>query len=272
MRALATGLFLLAGAFGPASSQTMEMPGHVRLNEICETPRSTLCVVRLSIDGAITDETARSFASLLDLEQKRTQSTLKPIVTIHSTGGDVQAAMAIGRDIRRRTGTVSSNGPCHSACVFVAMGGVERNIAGIGLHRPYFVKSDTNDFHEADARYKKMQRSVVEYMGEMNISDALMRMMFSVPPGDMRLLPPTEARTIGLNGVDPAYDEFRTGQEAAKYGVSSAELRRRHAALETQCGREAEMRSLADLRKRDECRASLRERILWDSTKRSSRA
>jgi hypothetical protein len=87
--------------------------------------------------------------------------------------------------------------------------------------------------------------------------------MISVPPGEMRLLPLPDARRLGLNGVDPAYDEFRTGQEAAHYGLTSMELRRRETALETQCGREDDMRSLADLHKRDACRKTTRERIMW---------
>jgi hypothetical protein len=219
--------------------------------------------VRLSIEGAITAETGRSFASLLELEQQRSGSTLRPVVTIQSTGGDLYAALAIGREIRKRTGAVASPGPCHSACVFAAMGGVERNITGIGLHRPYFAHSDTNVFAEADARYKRMLRLITDYLAEMNISEDLLRLMISVPPGEMRLLPAPDARRIGLNGVDPAFDEFRTGQEAAQYGISSAELRRRHASLDQHCGREDEIRSLAELHKREDCKAKLRERVLW---------
>jgi hypothetical protein len=148
--------------------------------------------------------------------------------------------------------------------VFAAMGAVERNIAGIGLHRPYFAQSEANAFTEADLRYKRMLRRIAEYLAEMNIAEDLLRLMVAIPPGEMRLLTVVDARRIGLNGIDPAFDEFRIGQEAAQYGVSSAELRRRHGSLDAQCGREEAIRSLADMRKRDECRAALRERVLWN--------
>ncbi|MDB5641458.1 MAG: hypothetical protein JWN07_775 [Hyphomicrobiales bacterium] len=263
MRALLAFLVIALAWANAASAQMPGAPGNVKLNEICETRGRPGCPVHLSIEGAITAETARSFASLLELEQKRVGAWLRPVVSIQSTGGDLQAAMAIGREIRKRTGTIQSAGPCHSACVFAAMGGVERKLAGIGLHRPYFAYSDTNVFAEADARYKRMLRLIVDYLFEMNISDDVLRVMVAVPPGEMRVLSAPDARRIGLNGVDPAYDEFRTGQEAAQYGISSFELRRRQAALEQQCGREDDMRSLADMHKRETCRTSMRERLLW---------
>ncbi len=263
MRVLLALFILAVGFTGAARAQTFGLSGSVKLNEVCENRGRPGCPVHLSIEGPITPETARSFSSLLELEQKRVATTLRPIVSIQSTGGDLQAAMVIGREIRSRTGTIRSPGPCHSACVFAAMGGVERNLAGIGLHRPYFAYADANVFAEADARYKKMLRLIADYMFEMNISEDLLRVMISVPPGEMRLLPLPDARRLGLNGVDPAYDEFRTGQEAAHYGLTSMELRRRETALETQCGREDEMRSLADLHKRDACRKTTRERIMW---------
>jgi hypothetical protein len=253
-------LFLCRAAFG----QPFEGQGSVKLNDFCEKPGRSGCIVQLSIEGPITEETARSFASLLELEQKRSGAALRPVVTIQSTGGDLYAAMAIGREIRKRTGAIVSTGPCYSACVFAAMGAVERNIAGIGLHRPYFAQSEANVFSEADLRYKRMLRRISEYLFEMNIAEDLLRLMVAIPPGEMRLLTVVDARRIGLNGVDPAFDEFRTGQEAAQYGVSSAELRRRHGSLDAQCGREEAMRSLADVRKRDDCRAASRERVLWD--------
>ncbi len=208
-------------------------------------------------------ETARTFALLLDAEQKRTGAKVRPIVTLQSTGGDVTAAMSIGREIRKRAGETFSNGPCHSACVFVAMGGVERNIAGIGLHRPYFAKFETDVLAEADARYKRLMRLVAEYLFEMNISDDVLRMIVSIPPDEMRLLSQMDARRIGLNGVDPAYDELRIAQAAAQYGLSSAEWRQRLTSLDRQCGREADMRSREAVRGREDCQNKLRERVLW---------
>jgi hypothetical protein len=143
------------------------------------------------------------------------------------------------------------------------MGGVERNLAGIGLHRPAFAKFDADVLADADARYKRMIRHVTEYMSEMNISDAVLQMILTTPPSDMRLLSQPDARRLGLNGVDPAFEELRTAQEAARYGLTSQEWRTRYLSLDKQCGREIDMRSPADAQKRDECRIRLRESTLW---------
>jgi hypothetical protein len=246
-----------------AVAQPPGASGHVSLREACETKVRASCIVRLSIEGAITAEVGSSFSALLEAEEKRVGAGVKPVVTIQSPGGDVGAAMSIGREIRKRAGEVFSNGPCHSACVFLAMGGVERNIAGIGLHRPYFANVDTDVLAEADARYKKMLRRIADYLYEMNISEDVLRVMMSIPPDEMRLLSQIDARRIGLIGVDPAWDELRTGREAAHYGLSSAEWRQRLILIEKQCGREADMRSREALRAREDCQTKLRERVLW---------
>jgi hypothetical protein len=256
----AASLVLTAPA---ALAQPPGASGNVTLRDTCEATGRAGCVVRLSIDGAITAETERGLLLLLEAEEKRAGAGVKPVVTIQSTGGDVSAAMSIGREIRKRAGETFSNGPCHSACVFVAMGGVERNIAGIGLHRPYFANVETDVLAEADGRYKRMLRRIADYLYEMNISEDVLRLMISIPPDEMRLLSQMDARRIGLNGVDPAYDELRTGREAAHYGLSSAEWRQRLTLIERQCGREADMRSREALRAREDCQTKLRERVLW---------
>lgn len=265
LRRALIGLFACLIAFGPlpALAQMAEAPPNVKLNAICEEPTRFGCPVDLSIEGLITADAARAFGSLLELEQKRAGTPLRPTVTIQSAGGDLAAAMFIGREIRKRLGVVVSNGPCHSACVFVAMGGVERNVAGIGLHRPYAISADAASFGEVDMRHKKMIQMVRDYLFEMNIADDVMRVMLAIPPGEMLHLPGPDARRVGLNGLDPAFEELRTAQEAREYGLSSAELRRRHASLDTYCGREDDMRSVAELRKRNECRTKIRDRVLW---------
>lgn len=255
MRALAI-LAALACLCAPARAQ-------VKLDRSCDAPAPAPCAIHLSIEGPITVETASAFAALLEAEETRAGRSVKPVVAIRSSGGDVNVAMKIGHDIRKRAGETVSTGPCHSACVFLAMGGVERNLAGIGLHRPYFARSETDSLAEADARYKRMVRLISAYMFEMNISDELQRLIVFTPPGEIRLLSQIEAARMGLNGVDPAYDELRAGQQAAQYGLSSMDWRNRLRALDKQCGLESDLRSALDAQKRDECRSRLRERILW---------
>lgn len=249
----------------PVAAQAggLDQPAQVRLIKSCERPQPDGCVAQVSLEGTITPETAQKFVDVLNSEIRRVNGSVIPHLHIASPGGDVNAAIQIGEVLRKTKAAVFSTGPCHSACVFVAVGAVERNLSGIGVHRPFFAQTRAADFAEADQRYKKMIRTVRAYLDEMNISDDLMRIMLAVPPGEMQVLSPVEAKRIGINGIDPAWDEFKTAQEARTYGLTSAELRKRQAQIETQCGREELMRSLAEMQKRDECRVNQREKIMW---------
>ena len=263
MRLISPSLMGLLLLVIPAFGAPMDAPAQVRLTKPCERPAPGGCIVYVSIEGTIVAETPTKLLTILNDETRRINAPVVPYLNIASPGGDVNAAMQIGDLLRKTTATVVSNGPCHSACVFIAVGGVERNLSGIGIHRPFFAQTQAKNFLDADQRYKKMMTAVRTYLNDMNISDDLLRIMIAVPPGEMQVLSSIEAKRIGINGMDPAWDEYITAREARAYGLTSAELRKRKAAIETQCGREELMRSLAELQKREECRANLRERIFW---------
>jgi ATP-dependent protease ClpP protease subunit len=247
----------------PALAGPLDEPARVRLTRPCEKPERGGCIIHISIKGTIVADTPPKLLAILNDEMRRINAPVVPYLNIASPGGDVNAAMQIGDLLRKTTATVVSGGPCHSACVFIAVGGVERNLSGIGVHRPFFAQTQAKNFADADQRYKKMITAVRAYLTEMNMSDDLLRMMIAVPPGEMQVLSPVEAKRIGINGIDPAWDEYITAREARAYGLTSAELRKRKAVIETQCGREDLMRSLAELQKRESCRNSLREKIFW---------
>jgi ATP-dependent protease ClpP protease subunit len=261
--ALSGALLLVLTSLGAAMAAPMDDPARVRLTKPCERPSPGGCIIHISMEGTITSDTPQKLLTILNDEMRRVSAPVVPYLNIASPGGDVNAAMQIGDLLRKTTATVVSSGPCQSACVFVAVGGVERNLSGVGIHRPFFAQTQAKNFFDADQRYKKMMNSVRTYLQEMNISDDLLRMMVAVPPGEMQVLSPVEAKRIGINGFDPAWDEYVTAREARTYGLTSAELRKRRAVIETQCGREDLMRSLAELQKREECRRNFRERILW---------
>src|SRR5262249_4738049 len=139
-----------------------------------------------------------------DKEAQQTGKHISPIVTIASPGGDVEAAMRIGRDLRRTEGDVISMGPCYSACVLIAAGAVERTAFAIGIHRPYFADATTANFAEADARYKKLMSDVREYLHEMNMPDEVFQIMQEVAPNELRTLSLKDMRRLGfVEGVDP---------------------------------------------------------------------
>src|ERR1039458_1850845 len=90
-------------------------------------------------------------------------------VSLAGNGGDVDAAMEVGRVLRRLgVSTVVARGnQCLSPCVFAFMGGNRRTVAGrIGIHRPYF--SSTRKVADRPAYYRRLQKRLQQYVEELD--------------------------------------------------------------------------------------------------------
>jgi hypothetical protein len=175
---LCYALFILALANASASSAaTIERDGDTGLGP------------KLEFSGPITrDDVARFRAALLDA--RRTLERPEEFVTVQlvSPGGDVYAAMEIGRlvranDVHTKVQTTDiathTQNLCVSACVFIFAAGVSRDVNGlwstllkhsaVGIHRPYYSGSESTSAHNADLRHKKMDADVRAYLKEMNL-------------------------------------------------------------------------------------------------------
>lgn len=96
------------------------------------------CSVWVSAEGAVLASTPMAFAQFAD-----TLGGSRPPLLIHSPGGTVEAALAMGRLIRRaglvavvartdRSGPVPApalDGACHGACLYLLAAGTERGLA-----------------------------------------------------------------------------------------------------------------------------------------------
>lgn len=77
------------------------------------------------------------------MNQFKSQLIGQPVVLLDSPGGNVSAALEMGRLLRRISAhtVVDGGASCSSSCIFLLAGGVERNVflnGRIGLHRPRF--------------------------------------------------------------------------------------------------------------------------------------
>lgn len=153
-----------------------------------------------------------------------------------SPGGDAEAAMALGRLLRAKEVDASVNGDCASACVFAIAGATFRTYykARIGLHRPYFTSASSSPA-EASQRVRAMNASMRAYFEEMNVSPALLDAMTAIPSDQIRWITPAEVNHLGLLDIDPAYEEYSDGKQAAKLGISRAEYLGRKAEFKSQC-------------------------------------
>ncbi len=226
------------------------------------------CPIRLTIIGPITQADADAFSSILLSEASRTGKLIEPQVSISSMGGDVRAAMQIGRELRRTEGWIGSYHlePCYSACVLVAAGAVSRLIFDVGIHRPYFVDSTTSTMSEADARYKKLMAEVRAYLAEMNISEEVFHIMGTVGPDEIKRLSTDEAKRLGFFATeDPAYEELEIAKKARAYHLTSAEYRSRQGKIDDICGKPSKSPSPEELFKRQKCGGQISASIMWDA-------
>jgi hypothetical protein len=156
---------------------------------------------------------------------------------ISSPGGDINAAMTLGRAIRSAQMTVITVSPgCKSACVLVYAAGVERVPYGeVAIHRPYYLKSTTS-VEETGARYRNLEKYVRAYLSEMNVSPTLYDDMMRIPPDEMKSLTLKELETYGMGFEDPIHAEHTAGLDAKRLGMTKTEYLAKLRSTKVECG------------------------------------
>lgn len=124
------------------------------------------------------------------------------IVTFHSNGGNVHAAMAFGRAIRALgLETIQLRAAeCASACALAFVGGVRRTAepGSIGVHQSSFSGDAAIDGHEAVAAVQAMTAEIMTYLIEMGVDPKLLQLSLSIPGSDMRYLTAGEMAQFGV--------------------------------------------------------------------------
>jgi hypothetical protein len=205
----------------------------IRYVEPAEVPSAETTIKTfgyVSVSGPITLSAVPTLAAaLLHAEQNATTHTdgRDPIVyvVVSSLGGDIRAAMDMGRILRHAAARiwVDRDSECSSACVLLLAGGVVRyDMAGarVGLHRPYFPPSEFAGLSHAAAqqRYNQLLASVRAYLEEMGIHDTIFQAMVSVPSQDVRYIDATTADEARLFGEDAAYAEWQRARALVRVG------------------------------------------------------
>jgi hypothetical protein len=162
-------------------------------------------------------------------------------VTIDSPGGSVPIAMTIGRKLRGEQATVKVKNKCMSACIFVLIGGVERQIVGkVGIHRSFLnpdPKSGARvpDSAEIKTVAEKQLAAMAGYVEEMNVPRKIVDDMMSIPSDSIRLLTNDDLFHYGILPLDPYEREARELKEAQRLGISHAEYLGRKALVRRTC-------------------------------------
>lgn len=205
---------------------------------------------------SITDEITTKDSEQIKNALQSIDTTAKPLFSLNSPGGDIYAAMEIGRLLRkvRATCIVPVDGQCSSACVLVLVGAVERSIYGkIAIHRPYSTYVGKRDYKNTEKEYRRTEMAVRIYLKDMNFTENLVDAMLQVPPEQARILSRKESVDFGLIGIDPVEQEVRDAALAAIYGISKQEYLYRKIQVDEACPLPLKEPSLPEREQRWQC-------------------
>lgn len=128
-------------------------------------------------------------------------------VYLNSPGGDVEAAIQIGRQLRAAGAAayVFSEAQCASSCVFLLAGATQRVIDGaVAIHRPTASDVTRRTPAQAQVEYQLLLREIEAFFRAMNVSEQLLDAMIAIPPEDAKYLTARELTEFGLADSDAA--------------------------------------------------------------------
>jgi hypothetical protein len=135
-------------------------------------------------------------------------------VLLDSPGGDVEAAMALGRLFRLRkvTTMIMTGESCASACVWAFAGGSDRfynerhyTSGPLLVHRFHGAEGDNGEAH-AQAEVARISR----YLDDMGVDHQLLELSLETPSETVEMVPFDKARAWGLDTFPPLdVDGFR---------------------------------------------------------------
>jgi hypothetical protein len=225
-----------------------------RAGPTCD-PTFKACILVIQISGEITDDTATGLERTISRVRSTAEASQYTFtflsVELNSPGGSVDAAMKIGRILRKEGPIVDvkKSSLCLSACVLILAGGTTRGLDGtIGIHRPYFeVPSGDVSAETIKSNYQRVLQSIRAYLKEMNVVETLADDMLRTNPEHMHVLSENELTQYGLTEGDPVALEAMEIQEAKALGLDRKEYMRRKLLVENSCG--GSIPSYADCRR-----------------------
>ena len=189
--------------------------------------------VQVIVSGFITEEDVASAKLMEALVKSGKQRIAANVVAFSSSGGEFDAAMDLGRLLRRlRVSTlVGRDEQCLSSCVFAFMGGDRRVAAGrIGIHRPYF--SSTRYLLDRRVQYQQLQRKLKEYIEELDFPPSLYEAVMAVSSEAIQVLGPGDLKRFYLDGMSPSAEEEADAESARRLDMPIGEYLQRKAKLQ----------------------------------------
>jgi ATP-dependent protease ClpP protease subunit len=160
----------------------------------CGKEQAAPCVLTVRLRGPIDGSHLRLFEEAVrwrDGAQRALDRRIELHVDANTRGGELFAAMEIGRLLRRESAAlhVSRSAECSSACVFVLMGATARSVAPggrVGIHRPSLETAGSEEL------VGSMEQQLVGYAEGMNVPRRIVDDMMATPSRQLRYLTPAE--------------------------------------------------------------------------------
>ena len=178
----------------------------------------------VDILGTITSQDPAAFEEAIqDLGNRRLYARLD------SLGGDVFAAMHIGRLIRKHDGVtiISVPSKCYSGCALLFVSGVMRhNLGELGLHRPYQVFALQNR-QAAEKQLPRMLALLRQYVSEMGITENFYDQLVNTEHTKTAIYKIDTYANL-VPEIDPVFQEVQASYGARRYGgMTTAQMHQR---------------------------------------------
>jgi hypothetical protein len=203
MRLYAVCLMGLALLSHPVVAQSQTVGGVANIYNLDRDAHVGSVEIHGPIDRAVTSQAIELIRSIRPDVDELT-------VLLNSAGGDVLAAMELGEEIKKQWAltAVDDDGQCVGACVLVLAAGVRRTPAPekVGLQRLNFEQEESISRDRAKQKDAGLAKRVQVYLARMGLPKRLFQEMQSSER--VLLLDARRLKTLGLDGTDPAYEQW----------------------------------------------------------------
>lgn len=234
------GVLVFAVSLGVSAQPSIPKAGSfdgIPIGELSEALRSKcekgLCTYKLY--QVITDEVVGDVERFLDARPAGARTTF----LFASPGGDVRAAISLGRLLRQRAPIQALVPPftnCESACVLALLGATHRLVGGgVGIHRPYTLSTEQTSLSRRQEYFKSLESMIRGYLSEMNAPVQLLDEMLRYEAESVHFLSKDELSRFRIAGVDLVWQDQEDADMARRYGIDKRTYLQRKLRADARC-------------------------------------
>lgn len=181
----------------------------------------------VKISGTVLKEDLVKFQQVLDEVERKRHKLHMNAIQLNVGGGDPEIARTMGRMIRaKKLNTfLAPSDRCVSACVYLAIAGMDRMIYGsVLLHRLMLISDNLSEDSIKQA-IKEHRQEANEYIAEMDGSVLLTEAIHFTPNWGLRRLTKDEVHHWGIFGADPVHEAIMFQRGAQATGLTKTKFK-----------------------------------------------